>query len=456
MTTAANTSSGTQGGSSAAISVAHTVPAQDQDRVVVAHFFSRGSSNAGSKVGGIQLNGVSPSGTLADVEANEFGNFVNLQTVYWLENDLPNNGTASSFNVTGTTGAANFQTGIIIVSMTSAFQGAPTAGTPVTNTGTPTTSSCSVTTTATNALVIDGLGVWHTGTISGVTPTAGQTEAGDIGPASADRMSVGYESAPTVTTYTQTWSWTGSANLYVARALAVENTTGSSPINVETGAQGTAGAPVSHTLTGAANRIVLVETSDEGTNFPSGVTYNGVAMTLIVQAQSVVGAGNTTSLWGILDVSLPGAGTYNVVVSGTGYDGNSRVRVTEINNALQALPTGSQIDDANAGAVATITATATAPSGFVLGWGLASHGNDANAFTATPSGTGTWVRRFTDFDGGASIHTVGATQQFFESAGSKDYTETSAVSWNRASSLVAFFRAFSEAAENTFFHGLSV
>jgi hypothetical protein len=170
------------------------------------------------------------------------------------------------------------------------------------------------------------------------------------------------------------------------------------------------------------------------------VTYNGVAMTQIITSTATDGAGNASSMWGILDADLPASGgTYSVVVSGL--DSGAYARAIEMNNVDQVIPTGSAIDENATGNVTTSTTTVTAPSGYSLALGCCGMGNDVASFNSPPTGTGTWTRLFDDFNPPSSAHWDGAYQAF-TSSGSKDYTETASAGWYRASHLVAVFAAY--------------
>ena len=198
-------------------------------------------------------------------------------------------------------------------------------------------------------------------------------------------------------------------------------------------ANGNAGAGFSHTLTGNSNRIVVVMTDDESTTPVSGVTYNGVAMTLIID-EIAPGVGNAVTMWGILEANLPGAGTYTVAVTGGG-DGGTAVSVVEINNVVQTLPLEANSDtgsNTTGGGVGTITSSATAPADSSLGIAATGHGGTV-AFNAPIGG---WTRLFTNNPSSAVF--VGAYQSF-TSGGSKSITETSASSWNRAAQVIALF-----------------
>lgn len=442
-----STASTTGGGGGQSYSAAHTIAASGNNRILIAVFFGYAGSNAATKFSSVQYNGVAPTGQLTpDTETNRFGNYGSISVYYWLESALPANGSPTSYNVTATSATGQYNGGLATISFTGATQGAPEA--TGRNTGLDaTSSSVSVTTVSTNDVIVDAIGV-ITGTITGVTPTAGQTEVQDIGPAGGMRLGLGYEAVSAAQAYSQTWSWTNTSSFDLQFGLAIAPAGGAGgPVVIETGnlSGGTCGSSFNHTLTGNANRLVLVLIDDESQTQATGVTYNGVAMTPIAASTSTVGAGNASSIWGILNSSLPAGGTYAVSVSGL--DAGAYAQCVELNNVAQVIPSGAAVDTTETGAVATTTATATAPSGDSIGVGCAGHGNDGTPFNNPPTGTGTWTRLFSNFNPPSSCYFVGAYQNFTTS-GSKNYTETSSAAWNRASQCLAIFAAFAEQDNN--------
>lgn len=443
-------------GFSASFSFSHTIAAQGNNRVLLLFCYQRGNSYAGTKATSITFNGVAPTGQLTpDIEEDVFSNFVSCQCFYWLEADLPSNGSPTSYTLSGTAGSGSFVGGFAAVSCTGGEQSAPSAtGRASDSNNVPSPTSVSITTTEDDTLVYDAAGVWHSGGITNLSPNSGQTEAIDLNVDSADQLAIGYETFSTATTDSASQSWTGgNAALWSDFAVGIAPASGGGPsgVNIELGNLGTGtDTPFSHTLTDSENRGVLVFLDDEGTVQPTQVTYDGVDMTQVVSATSTVGAGNVSAIWFILDEDLPAsAGSYTVDVIGA-FGGDMGVVVVEVNNVAQVIPAAAQYDDADAGAVATISCTATSPNTLAMCMGVAGHGNDATAFDATPSGTGTWTRMTTGINPPTSAHMVTAYQEGL--SGSVTYTETSAAAWNRASQCLAIFEAVAEAAdENTFF-----
>lgn len=110
-----------------------------------------------------------------------------------------------------------------------------------------------------------------------------------------------------------------------------------------------------HTVGGGANRLLLVATSDyDGTvNQPTGVTYNGVALTKI---GGLASAGNdVATLWGLKN---PPSGTFNVVITWAGTPGNGIGGASSWTGVDQTTPWG---------VAATATAGAGQPSVNVAG-----------------------------------------------------------------------------------------
>jgi hypothetical protein len=448
-----NTASTTGGGGGQPYTASHTIAASGNNRILVAVFFGIGSSNAASKFTSVQYNGVAPSGQLTpDTETNRYGNYGSVSVYYWLESDLPANGTPTSYNVTATSATGQYNGGLATISFTGASQATPEA--TGRNTGLDaTSSSVSVTSVTANDAIVDAVGVF-TGSITGVSPTAGQTEVQDIGPAGGMRLGLGYELVTTAQAYSQTWSWTPTSSFDLQFGLAIAPAgAANTPVVIETGnlSGGTCNASFNHTLTGNANRLVLVYIDDESTSQATGVTYDGVAMTQIVASTSTTGAGNASSIWGILDADLPtSGGTYAVSVSGL--DSGAYAQCVELSNVSQVIPSGSAIAHTETGAVTTTTATATAPAGNSMAVGCAGHGQDGTPFNNPPSGTGTWTRLSSAYNPPSSCYLVGAYQAFTTS-GSKSYTETVPTAWNRASQCLAIFAAFTEPTDNAIFFG---
>lgn len=447
-------SSNVFGGGAAALSVAHSLGSgSGSNRLLVAVCCARGSSNAGTKASGLACGGQAPTGQLADIEVDRFGNFVNLQRFYWLDADLPAG--SGSVNVTGTGGATSFANTLATMSWDGAEQVAPPNGTPTTVASNVGASSTPITTVAADADVFDALVVWLTGTGFGLTPGGGQSELSDVAISGADRLGTSAENIATPGAQSQTWSWTPDALMYAAGALEVAGAGGAPPaptVGVETGnlAQGDGAAPFSHTLTNADSRIVLVMTvAETGGMEPTGVTHDGDAMTLVATAVSTVGAGNRTALWAILrgdDGTFP-AGVYSIVLAGG--DAGTRAFAVELNDAEQAITALTDTD--NVGSASSISTSDTPLKTNSMAVGIAGHGEDPTAFNSPPSGSGTWTRLFDDYAFASSAQFVGAFQSL-STLGAVTYTESVFGTWNRASMILTIWPAVAASADNPFFH----
>jgi len=433
-----NSSSTTAGGGGTSYSANHTIAAQGNGRILIAVFFAMAGSNAATKFTSVQYDGTAPTGQLTpDVEHDRYGNYGSISVYYWLESDLPANGSPTAYNITATSATGQWNGHLAAISLTAAAQTAPTA-TGRNEAENATSSSVSITTTDTNSMIVDAVAVVASDMSGGVSPTAGQTEVQDITAATAYRLGLGYEAVTTAQAYSQTWSWSPTCMFDMEFAVAVAPGGG---VNIEIGnlAQGNAGSSVSHTLTTSANRIAIVLIDDESTSQASGVTYNSVAMTRVAYSTATAGAGNASSMWVILDADLPAGGTsYNVVVSGL--DSGASVTVVEINNVAQVIPTGSQVDTTESGDVSSSSTTVTAPDGNSISVGALGYGNDTATFNS-PSGTGTWTRLFTIY-GPPSSAWYGGAYQAWTTGGSKTYTESVDTTFFRASHIQAVFAAY--------------
>jgi hypothetical protein len=115
----------------------------------------------------------------------------------------------------------------------------------------------------------------------------------------------------------------------------------------------------SHTTGGGSNRVLAVVipawSSTEGNSLPSGVTYNGVAMTLIINA---LDNGNRVTIWGL---SAPASGAHNVVVTFAGTVDEISAYAITVTGAHQTTALAFNTAAQNAGAV-TGTASVTVTS----------------------------------------------------------------------------------------------
>jgi len=211
-------------------------------------------------------------------------------------------------------------------------------------------------------------------------------------------------------------------------------------IGVESGNVATgSGTLTAHTLTAKGARQVYVWTVEEGTGNPTGVTYDGAAMTNVVSFSRLAG-GNTIylSLWVINQTALPAAaGSYNVVSSG-GSPGRTGLTILELNNVAQVTPAGAQLTTDTEPDVMTNTISATAfECGETVALGFIGIGASGSTFNNPPTGTGTWTRLNQQAAPPTGARQGSSFQVFTASGGSKSHTETSVAGWIRAGHLLA-------------------
>jgi len=92
----------------------------------------------------------------------------------------------------------------------------------------------------------------------------------------------------------------------------------------------------SHTLGSGNNRIVVVGVGSENGGSFTGVTFDGVAMTLAPGSERGID-GNITAIFYMLEADLPSAGSYSVVVT-TASGGNICGGAVSLENVIQAPP----------------------------------------------------------------------------------------------------------------------
>jgi hypothetical protein len=387
---------------------------------------------AGEIAGGANVNSVTYNGvSLTKYREDDSG--INPMAMFYLdEANFPT--TPGSYTLTATFSTAVSPGFVMVLELDGAAQGDPSAyefqALTTTN-----ANNDSITTTADGSWICSLVCTGDPGTF---TATSGQTLANQAsGGGGGSAAGHGYEAIASASVQATNWSFSATANRFGQSSCCIEPAAAGTGVNIETSniATGNGGASLSHTLTAEDNRIVLVFVADESTNHPSGVTYNGVAMTSVVQSTNTDSLGNASSIWAILDSSLPGSsGSYSVTVSGM--DSGASVTCIEINNAAQVIPSGAQIDTNENTSSTTSTCTITAPSGDSTTFGI--HCNGSGGLTLTPSGTDTTIRLFEN--DASSTDTVGAYSNHTTS-GSKNLTET-AGSWNRCSHAVANFSAY--------------
>jgi hypothetical protein len=404
-------------------------------RYLLAFLYGYAGSDAACNYTSVQYNGVSM--TLAGtIGTNRYGNYCKCSVYYLL---AP---TSGANNFTCQANASLWNGGVHLLQLSGVEQTAPEAtNTNYDNTSSLTSFSSSVTTITNNAWVIDGF-LEVAGTASSLAANSGQTaRSSPLSLTSTVGAGLSTELQPTAGSETQGWTWTTSSNMVVHYLLSLAPA--HAGISIETGniAQGNAGSTTSHILTTSLHRGVIVLIDDESTSQASGVTYNGVAMTLVTYSTSTVGVGNASSMWVILEANLPAGGSsYNVVVSGL--DSGASVTVVEINNIAQVVPSGAQVDTTESGDVSSSSTTVTAPTGESISVGALGYGNDVATFNS-PSGTGTWTRMFTIYNPPTSAH-YGGAYQIWSTGGSKTYTESVDTTFFRASHIQAVFAIYGD------------
>jgi len=71
---------------------------------------------------------------------------------------------------------------------------------------------------------------------------------------------------------------------------------------------------LSHTINSGTNRLLVVGISERNKQTPQTMTYNGVAMTKLIEQASQIATSSMT-LWYMLEASLPAGGAYNITYS---------------------------------------------------------------------------------------------------------------------------------------------
>jgi hypothetical protein len=378
----------------------------------------------------VLFNGVAPTAQITpDVEATKFAsNAFSLQCFIWDDSDLPVS--AGTFACTATTASANSNNcGQILQAFTGVEQVVPGASLQgrATSTSADTTSSVTVTPVANGSFVVDGHGRWEVAPPANAgTPGTGQISTADFQPGSTSfRVSGSYEPVPIGgSAESQTWTWVGNSEVWTSFCIVLAPVPTTIQVEVGNYTEGDAGGSFNHTLTSSSNRIVLVIIDDESPDQATGVTYDGVAMTQVLEVTETQGFGNAGSMWGILEIDLPaGPGSFAVVVSGL--DVGAGVDVLEISSVNQIIPNGSQIATiTSTAAILSLTVSPTVPIGgeSVL-VGMGANGGP-RAYDDPPTGDGTYVRLADHTAPPTSAQMATAFQIFVDESGPKDYTET--------------------------------
>lgn len=146
-----------------------------------------------------------------------------------------------------------------------------------------------------------------------------------------------------------------------------------------------------------ANRILLVEYATYQGAGPSGITYNGVSLTKIVER---VGSFNEQcSIWGLI---APDTGTHDVVISGAG--SWSAFGILSIYGADQTLPSNT-----NTGGGDSTTASLSLTSLVDNSWIVGVIESEPDPTMTTTSGVLDWDIEGASYQHGSGQHVVKAT-----------------------------------------------
>lgn len=95
---------------------------------------------------------------------------------------------------------------------------------------------------------------------------------------------------------------------------------------------------LSHTLIGGINRILFVLVREREAVTISGVTFNGVSMTKLLE-EKASGGDHTLALFYMLDAQLPAAGgAYNIIYTNSGPRASGQLFAHCFGNVEQAVP----------------------------------------------------------------------------------------------------------------------
>lgn len=188
------------------------------------------------------------------------------------------------------------------------------------------------------------------------------------------------------------------------------------------------------TISAGSNRIFMCAiAAEDATNYNiSGVTFNAVAMTPAVQAESPTD-NNITELWYMLDASLPAPGTYSVSVDFTESVIEFGMTCWSVSGAAQTTPKDTDLFESDSAENATLSLTGIVATDWIFT--AASINNTANTWTHGASQT-----ELSDFDFGATASAVMSTSR---AAGISDPSSDFGGSANRFAMVAA---AWAEAA----------
>lgn len=161
----------------------------------------------------------------------------------------------------------------------------------------------------------------------------------------------------------------------------------------------------SHTVSGA-NRILVVAVSSY-TNLPTGVTYNGVAMTNVAGA-SIDGGSQCSSLWYLI---APDTGAHNVVVNFSGGQYGRAAAISFTGAAQTGQPDAAAEADSSHDATSSLAITTVAADCYII---------DAIALASSPTALARdsgQTDLYTEPDG--SVVDVGGSYKAAGAAGAK-------------------------------------
>lgn len=201
--------------SAVSLTVAHTIAASGNDRILVACYHGSSSTESGATMASCTYDGVSATGSFS-VVSTLWGNCYAITVFYWLEEDLPSS--AGTYNCVATTNSGVWN----YAGITTSFTGVDQSVSPTTNTATSIVqntgqSNVGITTTQEDAVIIDAGGRWASANTD-LSVASGQTEVQEVSQNSQGDMAVGYEMVSTAQAYTQSWTF---ANEYAWQAAAI-------------------------------------------------------------------------------------------------------------------------------------------------------------------------------------------------------------------------------------------
>lgn len=115
-------------------------------------------------------------------------------------------------------------------------------------------------------------------------------------------------------------------------AIAIGNTSGKQHENTITPSS------LSHTINSGINRVLFVAVSERNVGSSQGVTFNGTAMTKLVEQVSQLSADWKLTWWYMLESQLPAGGAYNISYSNGGNRAYGQMFAHCFSNVAQTEP----------------------------------------------------------------------------------------------------------------------